>query len=137
MDSTSGQIRPQIYVRWKMLAIGLHLHCIVTILLLLHGDEHMSAHAQGLRKDPAAVARSGSSSTAFAQVYRDSVAWRKAMLTSTRSACSTESRSLCGSASEQAALLLATAPQSFDARSWQKGVQVIGTVKDQADCGLW
>jgi hypothetical protein len=59
------------------------------------------------------------------------------MRTSKRSACSATSGSLCGSASEQAELLLATAPQAYDARSKFSSVQVVGPVKDQGDCGMW
>jgi hypothetical protein len=45
--------------------------------------------------------------------------------------------SLCGSSSEQAALLLATAPQAYDARSKFSNVEVVGPSKDQGDCGMW
>jgi hypothetical protein len=44
---------------------------------------------------------------------------------------------LCGSSSEQAALLLATAPQAYDARGKYSNVQVVGPVKDQGECGMW
>jgi hypothetical protein len=36
-----------------------------------------------------------------------------------------------------AALLLATAPQAYDARNTFSNVQVVGPVKDQGDCGMW
>lgn len=95
------------------------------------------AYAQGLRADPRALARSGTTFATFSQAYKDSVAWSSAMLTSTRSACSAARGNLCGSTSEQAALLLATAPQTFDARRRFGDVQVVGPVKDQGDCGMW
>jgi hypothetical protein len=59
------------------------------------------------------------------------------MQASTRSACSAARGNLCGSTSEQAALLLATAPQAFDARNRFGNVQVVGPVKDQGECGMW
>jgi hypothetical protein len=61
------------------------------------------------------------------------------MRASTRTACSRDSGNLCGSASasELAALQLATAPQAYDARSKLSNVNVVGPVKDQGDCGLW
>jgi hypothetical protein len=96
-----------------------------------------TARGQGLRPDVEALARSGSFFASFSQVYRASTAWRNAMRTSKRSACSRNSGTLCGSSSEKAALLLATAPQAYDARSKFSHVQVVGPVKDQGDCGMW
>jgi hypothetical protein len=96
-----------------------------------------TVRGQGLRPDPEALARSGSTFATFSQAYRASTAWRNAMRTSKRSACSANRGSLCGSASEQAALLLAAAPQAYDARGKFSNVQVVGPVKDQGDCGMW
>lgn len=96
-----------------------------------------AAQAQGLRTDLAALARSGTTFATFSQTYIDSVAWLNAMRTSRRTACSTSRGNLCGSSSEQGALLLATAPQSFDARSMFGDVRVVGPVKDQGECGMW
>lgn len=94
-------------------------------------------HGQGLRPDVESLARSGTTFATFSQAYRDSSAWRSAMKTSKRTACSMNSGSLCGSASEEAALLLATAPQAYDARSNFSSVQVVGPVKNQGSCGMW
>jgi hypothetical protein len=62
------------------------------------------------------------------------------MRTSKRSACSLNrgaAGNLCGSSSEEAALLLATSPQAYDTRSRFSNVQVVGPVKDQGSCGMW
>jgi hypothetical protein len=61
------------------------------------------------------------------------------MLAARRTACSRNSGNLCGSdsASELAALQLATAPQAYDARAKLSNMGVVGPVKDQGDCGLW
>jgi hypothetical protein len=97
-------------------------------------------YSQGLRPDMEALARSGSTFATFSQAYRASTAWRNAMRTSTRSACSSDragAGNLCGSASDEAALLLATSPQAYDARSMFGSMQVVGPVKDQGGCGMW
>jgi hypothetical protein len=91
----------------------------------------MGIQAQGLRNDPASRARSGTSFSSFSQVYRSSAAFQNAMRTAKnkRTACSSGRGSLCGSggsASEQAALQLATAPQAFDARSSFITLRVLG-----------
>jgi hypothetical protein len=96
-----------------------------------------TVRGQGLRPDLEALARSGSTFASFSQAYKASTAWKNAMRTTKRSACSMNRGSLCGSASEQAALLLATAPQAFDVRSKFSNVDVVGRVKDQGDCGMW
>jgi hypothetical protein len=113
------------------------LHILVLACVVLLVAAPRAAQAQGLKADPAALARSGRTFATFSKTYKDSVAWLNAMRTSRRSACSTSRGNLCGSTSEQAALLLATAPQSFDARSMFGGVPVVGPVKDQGECGMW
>jgi hypothetical protein len=95
------------------------------------------AYGQGLLMDTGAIVRSGNTYAAFSQTYKQSIAWRNAMRTTRRSTCSAKRGNLCGSDSEQAALLLATAPQNFDTRSWGPGLPVLTPVKDQGDCGLW
>lgn len=104
-------------------------------ILLFH--VFRTAHGQGLRPDLDALARSGSTYATFSQAYKASTAWRNAMRTSKQSACSMGRGSLCGSTSEEAALLLATAPQAHDSRSRFSDVQVVGPVKDQGGCGMW
>jgi hypothetical protein len=111
---------------------------LLCLILLL--EQSCIVHGQGLRPDLEALARSGSTFATFSQVYKASSAWRNAMRTSTRSACSSTSLAagnLCGSTSEEAALLLATSPQAYDARNTPSGVQVVGPVKDQGSCGMW
>lgn len=110
---------------------------LLVLCSLLLSKVPWTARGQGLRPDLEALARSGSTFATFSQAYRASTAWRDAMRTSKRSACSMNRNSLCGSSSEQAALLLATAPQAYDARSKFSNVEVVGPSKDQGDCGMW
>jgi hypothetical protein len=113
---------------------------VVLLLLSLLVIAPLGVHSQGLRADPQARARSGTSFSSFSQVYRSSAAFRNAMRTSRRTACSSGRGSLCGSSSgkgEQLALQLATAPQLFDARSGFTNIPAVGPVKDQGECGIW
>jgi hypothetical protein len=110
---------------------------MLLLWLVLLGNAPWAAQGQGLRPDLDALARSGSTFATFSQAYKASTAWRTAMRTSKRTACSMGRSSLCGSTSEEAALMLATAPQVYDARSRFSDVQVVGPVKDQGSCGMW
>jgi hypothetical protein len=107
------------------------------LCLLLLVEVPCPACGQGLRPDLDALVRSGTTFATFRQVYRASTAWRNAMRTSKRSACSSDRGNLCGSTSEQAELLLATSPQKYDARDKFSDVAVVGPVKNQGDCGMW
>jgi hypothetical protein len=105
--------------------------------MVLLSEAPWTARGQGLRPDLEALARSGTTFASFSQAYSASTAWRNSMRTDKRSACSMNRGNLCGSSSEQAALLLATAPQAYDARGKFSNVEVVGPVKDQGECGMW
>lgn len=121
-------------IRWAASSTSRRLLMLCLMLLF---STRWSARGQGLRPDLEALARSGSTFATFSQVYKESTAWRDAMRTSKSTACSRNRGNLCGSASEEAALLLATAPQAYDSRSRFSDVAVVGPVKDQGSCGMW
>jgi hypothetical protein len=97
------------------------------------------AHGQGLRPDPeqGQQAKAGNAFTSSSQSWGQSRAFLNAMRMNRRTACTGTRGNLCGSANNQDALLLATAPQAYDVRANFTNAHVVGRVKDQGDCGMW
>ena len=96
--------------------------------------------AQGLDFDPRASLGASSLQQQLTEVYKNSVAWKRALASSPADACSDRAGSLCasrgGSLQATAQLLVASSPQAFDARQpgHMGGFSAVGPVKDQGDC---
>jgi hypothetical protein len=105
------------------------------LLLLILCAAVPLVHSQGLAPNPAARLGSSSSYNRLQAVYGKSRAWIKSYTRSRRSTCSLRKGSLCSSGlsnGEYAQLLMATSPQSYDARRNAGKFSAVGPVENQA-----
>ena len=99
-----------------------------------------SSHAQGLLQDPNALVGASSASQSLNGYLRRSSAWRNTFRLNRTSACSRSSGSLCAAAGtspvDEAALALATAPQSYDLGNPKDtgGTKAVSPILDQKNC---
>jgi hypothetical protein len=94
-------------------------------------------HCQGLARNPHASAAATNEMLSLQRVYAKSVAWRRAYAQAAAAKCSTHSGSLCApsaTAEERVQLLMATSPQTFDARTGMGTFSAVGAVKNQGTC---
>ncbi|KAI8470317.1 MAG: hypothetical protein J3K34DRAFT_521446 [Monoraphidium minutum] len=105
--------------------------CWLLALVLALLARHVSA--QGLSRDPSAKLGADESFSSLKMIYKSSRGFKQAYKLNGRSACSTQSASLCSSVSSDddlAALMVATSPSYYSARD----NELLSPVRDQGNC---